>query len=115
MTNAIYRDQPLGVNLKFTDQDGADVDITGGAITVDYWTPNDKGQPEPSGTWEDGIAGITITVVDGPAGEARMEIPENTLNEIGNWTDQPRAGLAGKNWPGTADLILVLEKGKVPA
>lgn len=104
MAGKVYTNQPLGLNLTYTDDDGDALDISGGTVSAQLFAP--------SNTTETATATISGSVVVGAAGTGSVSIPEDTLDEFGGWSIQPMVSLSGVNWPGEVQDLTVWKRGK---
>lgn len=104
MAGKVYTNQPLGLNLTYTDDDDVAMDISGGTVSAQLFAP--------SNTTEAATDTVNGSIVVAGEGTGLVNIPEDTLDEAGGWNIQPMVSLSGVNWPGEVQDLTVWKRGK---
>jgi hypothetical protein len=101
---SIFTGQVIPLSVSFTDDDGI-VDITGGTIVFNYWSPSNN-TATPTGS-------VNGSIVSASEGTASGEI-EASVNIIsGAWKVQASVFLSGDEWPACTTTFKVLSRGAI--
>lgn len=97
----IYVNDPFTVDIPFTDEDGAVIDITGGTVTCEVYLN------------ESLIETLDGGITEAASGTGYANVPADTCNSANDWVFHGRVLLSGTNWRAEATTVTITAVGTV--
>lgn len=101
----VYTNQPVTLDVTFTDQNGDVIDLSGGSVSAELFAPSNRTETASSE--------ISGSISVAASGTATVTVPADTLDEAGEWRIQAIATLSSTEWPAEVTSLVVYQRGSL--